>query len=171
VSESWLTDEEIAEFTTTHDVMREAQVGQFVVVGSYIPVAEVTVYLRTQRDRAQAHMDTLLLAQAASAHDKQAELQARMDAPATEPITQEAYPWLVMIDDIYNQDMFVVGFMSEAEAEAFCARVGEDCSVRQAHPPDEDWLQRWLSHRDERRARLRAALTGAPLPGGVSTNE
>jgi hypothetical protein len=169
VSEPFLSDEDIAEFTTTHDHRTMARRdGGFTNV---IPTAEVTAYLRSGRDRAQAHMDTLLLAQAASAHDKQAELQARMDAPATEPITQEAYPWLVMIDDIYNQDMFVVGFMSEAEAEAFCARVGEDCSVRQAHPPDEDWLQRWLSHRDERRARLRAALTGAPLPGGVSTNE
>jgi hypothetical protein len=85
VSESWLTDEEIAEWTSTHDVMREAQVGRFVVVGSYIPTAEVTAYLRTQRDRAQAHTDTLLLAQAASAHDKQA---AELDAARAQPWPQ-----------------------------------------------------------------------------------
>jgi hypothetical protein len=98
VSESWLTDEEIAEWTSTHDVMREAQVGRFVVVGSYIPVAEVTVYLRTQRDRAQAHMDTLLLAQAASAHDKHAEAWPQGDE-AAEQLAEALYEYVVTEDE------------------------------------------------------------------------
>jgi hypothetical protein len=108
VSESWLTDEEIAEWTSTHDVMREAQVGRFVVVGSYIPVAEVTVYLRTQRDRAQAHMDTLLLAQAASAHDKHAEAWPQGDV-AAEQLARAMYDVVEDRDEpTYRDEIFLV---------------------------------------------------------------
>jgi hypothetical protein len=97
VSESWLTDDEIAEFTSTHDHRTMARRdGGFTNV---IPTAEVIAYLRTMRDRAQAHMDTLLLAQAASAHDRQGELLAACET-AREAIEYEGDP---RYDALYDQ--------------------------------------------------------------------
>jgi hypothetical protein len=73
VSEPFLTDEEIAEFTTTHDWRAAVKLeGGEMAMHSFISSAAVIAYLRSVRDRAQAHMDTLLLAQAASLHDKYA---------------------------------------------------------------------------------------------------
>lgn len=52
----------------------------------------------------------------------------------------KAYPYLVVVDDVYCQNTFVVGFGTETEAKVFeiqCLNAHLDASIKSVHRLDD----------------------------------